>query len=390
MARRQPNIMQRGKSWVVYFRENGKQHWHSFPTKDAAEVYRDQERARMRRGERAADMKVDFRTAANRWHAHGLATGWRASTARDYRSCLDSRLLPEFGDERLARLNEQRIDAWLEDVRAELSARTIRKLLFVGGAVCERAKREYGITRNPFRSIEPGTKLERVPFEVFTDEDVWAIVRAAETEADAGMYLLAWRTGVRRGEIPPLLVRDLDFVGRKLHIRRNYVHGVVTTPKGKRERAVPLEQELARVLDKLLKQRGDPGADELLFPAEDGGLLDPDGISHRFRAAVDAAGVRDLPLKHLRHTYCSRLAADGVHVTRIQEWAGHVSITTTQGYMHFAPRPEDADRLDAAFAPKAIDTDEPPELTIGEQLAELRRQLAEMTEAMGRMKQEEA
>src|SRR5206468_2363524 len=94
------------------------------------------------------------RTAANRWHAHGVAKGWRVSTARDYRGCLDSRLIREFGDIPVAKLTERRIEAWLETVRSELSPRTIKKLLFVGQAVVERARREYGIVRNPFRLLE--------------------------------------------------------------------------------------------------------------------------------------------------------------------------------------------------------------------------------------------
>jgi hypothetical protein len=37
MARR-TNIRQRGKSWVVHYRANGKQHWQSFKTKEEAEL----------------------------------------------------------------------------------------------------------------------------------------------------------------------------------------------------------------------------------------------------------------------------------------------------------------------------------------------------------------
>jgi hypothetical protein len=45
----------------------------------------------------------------------------------------------------------------------------------------------------------------------------------------------------------------------------------------------------------------------------------------------------------LRHTFCSRLAARGVPATEIQRLAGHVSIKTTQRYMHVSE-----DRLTAA------------------------------------------
>src|SRR5206468_2308839 len=85
-----------------------------------------------------------------------------------------------FGHVPLAKLTEQKIEAWLGTARKEISARTIRKLLFVGGAVCERAHHEYpGYRGNPFREVERGTKPERPAIEVFSDEEAEAIVRAA-------------------------------------------------------------------------------------------------------------------------------------------------------------------------------------------------------------------
>jgi len=39
----------------------------------------------------------------------------------------------------------------------------------------------------------------------------------------------------------------------------------------------------------------------------------------------------------LRHTFCSRLAIRGATTKAIQELAGHVSLTTTQRYMHLSP-----------------------------------------------------
>ena len=39
----------------------------------------------------------------------------------------------------------------------------------------------------------------------------------------------------------------------------------------------------------------------------------------------------------LRHTFCSRLAMRGATAKAIQELAGHVSLSTTQRYMHLSP-----------------------------------------------------
>jgi integrase len=403
-----------GKAWVVAFRQaenkdyprvyksfNFDKYYGETPEQrkraawEAARLFEAQETAKQTRGLTTNPTpKVTFEEAANRWHAHGVAKGWRTSTANDYRSALDSRLIREFGNVQLAKLTEQRIEVWLEALRKQVSARTVQKLLFVGGAVFQRAHHDHpGFTANPFRELERDIKPERARIEVYNDEEAWAIVRAAEDEQDAAIFLLAWRAGLRRGEIPPLIVRDVDFVGRTIRIQDNFVRGAVTSPKGKRERHVPLNRSVARALEKLLRERGDPPGNELLFPGEDGGLLDPDALSYRFKAAARKAGVRELRFHDLRHTYCSHLAADGVDPWKIQEWAGHKSVTTTQLYVDlFGPKKEHADRVDAAFGEPA-ETGEEEAPTNGEEqerLAELIRaltpeQLAEaLTQALTR------
>ena len=56
----------------------------------------------------------------------------------------------------------------------------------------------------------------------------------------------------------------------------------------------------------------------------------------------------------LRHTFCSRLAMRGATAKAIQELAGHVSLFTTQRYMHLSPAAKDTavqalDNRDAAL-----------------------------------------
>jgi integrase len=396
--------MRRGKSYVVHMRRMQElpdgsvvTFWESFADDDyeggreaaydAADLCLARLKAKKARGQRLApNVTATFKEAANRWHKHGVAKGWRASTSHDYRSGLDSRLIPEFGDVLIAKLAELDVEAWLETARAELSPRTVRKLLFVGGAVYERARHEWPgeWPPNPFRAVEAGVKPERLRFEVYEKEDIAAIVRACNTAQDKAIILMLANQGLRRGEIPPLLIKDVSLDDRLLHVHRNYVKGVVTTPKGKRGRTLPLDDAVAGAIAKLLTDRGKTLDDDLLFPAEDGGLLDPTGISQRFKDAVTKAGVRDLHLHALRHGFCTKMAKDGVPEAEIAEWAGHVSTQTTRGYMQFAPKPGDADRVTRANAPKTINADEPIKPTDSERLTELQRQVAELSEQLTR------
>jgi hypothetical protein len=42
-------------------------------------------------------------------------------------------------------------------------------------------------------------------------------------------------------------------------------------------------------------------------------------------------------------------AAGGIPMITLMEWMGHANIGTTQKYAHYAPRHDDARRLEAAF-----------------------------------------
>ena len=55
-------------------------------------------------------------------------------------------------------------------------------------------------------------------------------------------------------------------------------------------------------------------------------------------AGLEASGG----IHRLRHSFCSRLAAQGAPSGAIQKLAGHASGTTTQRYMHLSPTTLDA------------------------------------------------
>jgi integrase len=339
------------------------------------------------------DPKKTFKEAGERWYQHGCSTAdpWRSSTAHDYLSCL-RRLNDEFGHVPIAKLEEVEVERWV--AKLDVKPRTVHKLLFVGSAVFQRAHIDHrGFTRNPFQ-IEKGTKVGKPKRpRVYTVEQAEAIVRACENTNDTAMVLLAWRTGARRGEIAALKVGDVDFDGRTIRIHENYVYGKTTTPKGKDERHVPLNKSVAVALDKLLRERGDPPDDEFLFLGDDGKQIRPDVIYNRFKATAKKAGVPKRRLHDLRHTYISHLAERGVSPWKIQAWAGHASITTTQLYVEwFGPKEEHADTVDEAFdevpdVEEAADTvdevfDEPAEPTTSEQLSELQQQIAQLSEQL--------
>jgi integrase len=171
--------------------------------------------------------------------------GCKPSTLRDYRSNLDAHLLPAFGDQPLEGISAEAIDAWRNSL-AGLSNRTSNKLLVVMGGVMRRAQHVWGLPANPVASVEKHRARSSGDIDVFSPEEVMALVRAAGSDQDAAIFLTTAFTGLRRGELLALRLRDVDFSGAAIRVRASYAAGHLTTPKSGRVRSVPMAPRCRR------------------------------------------------------------------------------------------------------------------------------------------------
>jgi integrase len=80
-----------------------------------------------------------------------------------------------------------------------------------------------------------------------------------------------------------------------------------------------------------------------------GRRLDPSALRRRYKSGCAAAGLRPVRLHGLRHAAGSLIArtADPVFV---RDFLGHAKLATTDRYLSAKLRPEELERLDAAFA----------------------------------------
>ena len=151
------------------------------------------------------------------------------------------------------------------------------------------------------------------------------------------VVLLGGSAGLRLGEIAALEWDDVDLAKRQLCVQRSEWRGHVTSPKGGRERYVPLT---ARLTDALRRHRHLRSARVLCD--DDGRSLTAKVVSDLVRRASKNAGLANRGVHVLRHTFCSHLAMRGAPARAIQELAGHREIGTTQRYMHLTPAALDA------------------------------------------------
>ena len=328
-------------------------------TKRTAEDWLRDVLAQARRGElpgmvRTGSTVADAAAEYLRYIEHDR--GRKPSTVQGYRWIVDAWIVPSLGQLRLEDVTSGHVEGWLAGLD-ERQPSTRRKALVLLHGIFQRARRVHGLPGNPVADVEKPPLTRGADIEVFSPEEVWSLVRAAEGEQDAAVFLTAAFTGLRMGELIALCWRDLDFAGAVLRVRASYAGGALTTPKSGKTRAVPLAPDVARALARLGDRALLTGEDDLVFPGEAGGYLDGSALRRRYKAALKRAGLRSLRFHDLRHTFGTRMIAKA-DIRRVQEWMGHADIQTTMRYLHYAPREDDARLVAEAFqveAPAAVD-----------------------------------
>lgn len=280
----------------------------------------------------------------------GEDRGRKASTVEDYRSIIRVHLLPEFGELRLEDVTVAAVEAFQARLAKRvhrgrrITPRTRNKILNVLHGVFSRAEKVWGLPFNPAAGVERHPDRKAGDIEVFSPEEVHALLRAAHDERDAAVYATAAFAGLRMGELRALRWRDVDFPRSVIRVRASYAAGELSVPKSGKVRSVPMVDEVAQRLARLA---GDVG-DDLVF-AEDGGLwLNDDRLRRRYEASLKTAGLRRLRFHDLRHTFGS-LAITRADIVEVQAWMGHADITTTMRYLHYRDRGQAAERLADAF-----------------------------------------
>ncbi len=155
-------------------------------------------------------------------------------------------------------------------------------------------------------------------------------------ERDVLVIALGLVAGLRSAEVRAL--QRSSVVGRPGE-QRLHVHG-----KGSRERSIPIEPSMERVIDAYLAscavrfphQRFGPNSALLLDYR--GEPIGRGALDYLVKTSYRWAGIRDqVPtganLHALRHTFATRLAEDGANAAEIMALLGHANLNTSQNYI---------------------------------------------------------
>jgi integrase len=285
--------------------------------------------------------------------------GLRLSSVTAVKSVLRVRLVPFFEDKALARFTSRDVEAFVTSLEDDgLSNKTIRNYVGILSAMFKYAVRKKLAPTNPCADVELPAKDTYTSDDIrfLRPEEVHALARCAvggEYEPiDRALYITAAMTGLRQGELLALRWRDVDWPASSIRVRQNFVLGEYGKPKSKRSsRSVPMADDVGGELDRLFKSSSYTAEDDLVFADPyTGDPLRRGALMRRYRRALKAAKLNPEHRFHdLRHTFGTAMAAAGVALRTLQEWMGHRDLATTQIYADYAPKPNEAAQVTAAF-----------------------------------------
>ncbi len=184
--------------------------------------------------------------------------------------------------------------------------------------------------RNPMAHF-PKIKAAPSKLPVFLSEDeVHQLLAQPRIETvlglrDRAVLTLLYGTGIRATECASMREGDVD-------LRENTIR---VLGKGGHERVIPLNPEVARVLERYRAVRGPALPTAPFFRSRRGRAMSRNAIYERVRTHAERARLRPRVSPHkLRHTFATHLVKSGVQLVTIRDLLGHRCISSTQIYLH--------------------------------------------------------
>lgn len=327
----------------------------TFTAKIDADAWLAVQRAAMETGQwRSRDDRVSVGEYTEGWFA---ALKVKPRTRYNYRATYDRWIVPTFGATPMTAVTTAMVRKWLgiipEDkpmARAQaykVLARIFRDAV-EDGVVPESPVKVRGAA--DYRAKREGHALKV--------SEVYAIAEKMMPERRL-VVLLAAFCALRPGEALALRRRDVDPVGRTVHVRETasaryggaeYIGPAKTAAS---VRLVHYPAALDDAVARQLEEWATPGTMGHLFPRKSDPVqpIAYSTFSTSFRDAAARAGVEDVRPHDLRHTGLTLAAGTGATVRELMARAGHTSPQVAMRYQH-AVRERDrgiADALGAAI-----------------------------------------
>ncbi len=362
----------KGKPWWVFIAHNGKRTSRKVGDKAAAEAVASQIRAKLQLGEfgfEAEKSVPTFKEYADSWIKTTVPATCKASTVQGYQDLLEMHVNPVFSDLKIVDITRGKVkDFLLSKVADGYAGSTVIHIKNVISGVFNKALDDEAIQANP--ALNLGKIIPRKSsseIKPLTKKELKLLLDTVQKHYPKHycLFLLLARTGMRIGEALGLKWGDIDFNGRFIEIKRSLVGNMkwserldkTSKPKNGKTRRVDMSLQLKAALNAHLIESRRKGfalglgdLPEFVFSNSVGRSIDASTWRRRvFKKALQKAGLRDIRIHDLRHSYATIRISKGDSIEDVSNQLGHYSPKITWDvYYHWRPgkKKSEVDALD--------------------------------------------
>ena len=311
-------------------------------------------------------IKLDKMSVAdyfNYWLVNYVERNLKYNTVKNYRNILKKYIIPKLGKYRVRTLSPEMLQEFIDDIAdnattkqgVPLAPHTVAIIYTVTKQALRRAVFPYRIIKeNPMLYVdmpkyEPQPKKTKQDLKIITLDQYRELMDYFPVADSFHMPLvIAFNTGMRRGEICALTWDKVDLVNNTITVDSNMIqHGKGTyelaSPKTKASyRTIDIGQTLVNELKEKRKSQMENqmrygrlyDKSNFVCTEENGTPVLPNTIKYKARLVQDKLHM-NFNFHSLRHTHATMLLEAGEKMKVVSERLGHSRISTTMDtYSH--------------------------------------------------------
>ncbi len=256
------------------------------------------------------------------------------SSVQRYQSVIRKYLNPYFGGIPLREINSVVLHEFKAEVmKYPFEQSTKYFIISALKTILRRAVEQDFLERNPANSLKvPKKSLGRM--EHWSPAEVRSFLWEMRSSKRLPLYMLAFNTGARLGELVGLKWDCVDLKTETLTIRRTYCQKskrVKNSTKTNRLRSFRMN----RVLAEFLREHRMRTQGEMVLDCPAMGFSNPTHASRCFKRDTLKAGLNPIRFHDIRHTFATQFVGNSGSIHALSNILGHTSTNMTDRYAHF-------------------------------------------------------
>jgi len=325
-------------------------------TYDEAEVKLAQIIQEIKEGHYKIEADMKFKDWITYWLDECKINTIEKTTFENYRGVIKNHIVPYLGNYRLKEISVKELQQFYNHLYEEgrddgsggLNPRSVQRIHTIINSSLKHAVRCEILNKNVATYVVK-RKMKKFEVDPFSIGELRRFLEVTEDEEMYPLFVTSALTGMRRGEVLALTWENIDFEGRKIHIKYSISH---TKKEGERfrvielkdtktessRRVIPIGEPVVKVLREckskqleLSMKNGREGYNphNLVFADKSGDFINPSKYTNHFREVIKRYNFRHIRLHDLRHGYATILLQEGADHKSIKDLLGHSTIVTT-------------------------------------------------------------